>query len=874
MLWADRVASVSSFALVRCQRVSFGWHALSVPAKGVGVVVQGITPFASTLRACHPDSSTRKSCVNTALVVVALGTALSIAAASHAQSAPDSTLTVVQELKIELSPIRLHGSNRQQQLLIAAKTAGGEWIDVTHRCNIVSSDPTIAAVSGAVVHGVRDGKTTITARFGAQTATVSAIVSDFAVYPPVDFANDVVPLFSKLGCNSGGCHGKASGQNGFKLSVFGFDPEADYSALVKEARGRRVLASAPEHSLLLLKPTGTIAHGGGRRLEVGSPDYVLVREWLKQGMPAGATDGATLVGLRVLPTERVLGLKADQQIAATAVFSDGSERDVTAAASYTSNAAHVAAVDLRGRVHTGSVPGEAAIAVHYMGQVTAARFQVPRPDAPNPYPVLPVNNAIDGYVWAKLKTMGLTPSELTEDAAFLRRLYFDTLGALPRPDEVRAFLADADPQKRAKWIDKVLERPEFADYAALRWADVLLVNRDKLGDRGAFELHRWLRGQMARNRPYDEWVRELLTASGSSARIGPVNFYRASATTEEITRSVSQAFLGIRLECAQCHHHPFEKWSQEDFYALAGFFNGMTRKKGIGDEEVVIHPGYRPMDMPTTKKPVAARPPGGSESPIEGDPRPRLAEWMTKPDNPWFARLAVNRLWKHYLGRGLVEPEDDLRSTNPAANEALLDYLAKSFVDHKYDLKAATRLILNSRVYQLSSVPNATNKDDEQHYSHHLVRRLPAEVLLDAISAATESPESFPGRPRGTRAVELWDNRMPSYFLDIFGRSERLSPCECGRSTEPTMAQCLHLMNAPEIERKLGDPVGRVERLLKERKNEREIVEELCLAALGRPAGDNDYRVARQLFEGRPRREGAQDFLWALLNSQEFLFVR
>jgi hypothetical protein len=792
------------------------------------------------------------------------------------RSAAADSLPEIQSLTIEPDRIHLHGSSREQQLLVTGRTASGQLIDVTHRCEITSANPAVARVSAGTVSGVGEGTTVITAKLGERSVSAPSAVSDFAVYPKVDFANDVIPLFSKLGCNSGGCHGKASGQNGFKLSVFGFDPEADYSALVKEARGRRVFAAAPEHSLLLLKATGTVAHGGGRRLPVNSADHAVFREWIKQGMPVGTANGPSLASLRVSPVERVLTLKADQQILATAIFSDGSERDVTTAASYTSNAAHVAGVDSRGRVHTGSVPGEVAIAVNYMGQVAAVRFQVPRPDAPQPYPELPVNNKIDELVWAKLKTMGLTPSDLSTDTAFLRRASIDALGALPRPDDVRAFLADKDPNKRARWIDTILDRPEFADYAALRWADVLQVNRDKLGDRGAFEMHRWLREQMARNRPYDQWVRELLTATGSSALIGPVNFYRASATTEEVTRAVSQAFLGIRLECAQCHHHPFEKWSQEDFYALAGFFNGMSRKKSARDDEILVHPGYRAMTLPTTKKPIAARPPAGPSLPekVDGDPRARLAEWMTKADNPWFARLAVNRLWKHYLGRGLVEPEDDLRSTNPASNEALLDYLATTFVEKNYDLKAIVRLIVNSRVYQLSSVPNAINIDDEQQHSHHLVRRLPAEVLLDALSTVTESTESFPGRPRGTRAVELWDNRMPSYFLDVFGRSERLSPCECGRSSEPTMAQCLHLMNAPEIERKLTDPAGRVARLVKQGKSEAQIVDDLCLAALGRPAGENEYRVARRLFESRSMREGAQDFMWALMNSQEFLFVR
>ncbi len=801
------------------------------------------------------------------------GTAHSVRAQPPAPAEP---LPAIRALRIEPAPIALDGSNRQQQLLVTAEPRSGPPFDVTHRCEISSSDPAVAAVTGAVVRGVSDGTAEVRVRLGTLTATAQVRVRGAGRFPPVHFANDVMPVFSKLGCNSAGCHGKASGQNGFKLSVFGFDPDADYSALVKEARGRRVFPAAPEQSLLLLKPTGKIAHGGGRRLAPDSADYLVLSEWIKQGAPVGEPGAPRVTGIRVGPAERVLGMKAEQQILATAVFSDGTARDVTAAAGYTSNAGHVAEVDPRGRVRTGSAPGEAAITVHYMGHVAAARFQVPRPDAPNPYPALPVNNTVDELVWAKLRLMGILPSELSSDAAFLRRLYLDVLGTLPTPAEVRAFLADPDPGKRTKVIDKVLDRPEHADYWAQKWADILLVNRDKLGDRGSYEMHRWLRSQFTKNRPYDQWVRELVAASGSASQVGPVNFFRASATPEEMARAVSQAFLGIRLECAQCHHHPFEKWGQDDFYGLVGYFNGVQRKKLAGDDEMIFHAGYRPQKMPLTERTVAVKPPDGpalTEN-ADGDPRRHLAEWMTKPENPFFARLVVNRLWKHYLGRGLVEPEDDLRSTNPATNEPLLDFLAKELVKNKYDLKAVTRLILQSRVYHLSSVPNATNKDDEQYGSHYRVKRLPAEVLLDAICAVTEVPEAFPGRPRGTRAIELWDNRAPSYFLDIFGRSERLSPCECGRSLEPTMAQCLHLMNAPEIERKLADPNGRVARVIGLKLTEEQIVEELCLAALGRPANEKERHTAKKLFAASPPREAAQDFLWALLNSHDFLFTR
>jgi hypothetical protein len=776
-------------------------------------------------------------------------------------------------LLVEPAVIHVHGGNRQQQLLVTAKFAEGKLRDVTHDCRLTIDKPGVAQVVGSVVTGLSDGSAELRVLAAGGEARVTVRVTDLAAYPPVHFANDVVPLFSKHGCNSAGCHGKASGQNGFKLSVFGFDPEADYQALVNEGRGRRVFPASPRRSLLLRKPTGETPHGGGRRIEPGSADYDVLLHWITQGMPLGRADAPRPVSLRVSPRSRVMGTRSDQQILATAAFSDGGTRDVTSAASYTSNSPAVAEVDRTGRMRTGNVPGEAAITVNYMGQVAALRIQVPRSDVPTPYPAIPVHNRIDELVWAKLRTLGIVPSELCSDVVFLRRSTLDAMGTLPAPDEVRAFLADQRSDKRARWIEQLLQRDEYADYWALKWADVLLVNRDTLGDRGAFEFHRWLRQQFARNRPYDAWVRELVTASGGSGQNGPVNFFRAAGTPDAAAKAVSQALLGVRLECAQCHHHPFEKWGQDDFYGLAGFFNGLDRKKLPG-EEFIFHAGYRETRLPLSNRLVAMRPPDGEvTATFDGDPRLRLADWLTAPKNPWFARLAVNRLWKHYLGRGLVEPEDDLRSTNPPTNEPLLDYLASQLVEHHYDLKAVMRLILNSRVYQLASTPNSTNREDEQNFSRRYVKRLPAEVLLDAISEATQSPELFPGRPRGTRAIELWDNRLPSYFLDVFGRSERTSPCECGRSGEPTMAQALHLMNSPEIERKIADPSGRAARLAAADISEDKIVEELCLATMGRPPAAKEHAVARRLFAESPRQQATQDLLWTLLNSYEFLFV-
>jgi hypothetical protein len=800
----------------------------------------------------------------------------SVTDADEPTGTPAANRRSVRSLSVLPKTIRLGGANRVQQLLVTARDPSGQEFDVTHRCDVTVADDNVALMRGAMVVGLADGRSELIVRCDTATVRVPVIVDQFETFPPVHFAIDVIPILSKLGCNSGGCHGKQGGKNGFHLSVFGFDPKSDYNALVKEARGRRTFAADPNSSLLLSKATGRLPHGGGRRLDADSADYELLMNWVRQGMPWGEQNVPTLTALRVEPTDRVMLPNADQQILATAIFSDGSERDVTAAATYSSNAVTVAEVGETGRVVTGRLPGEAAVTVNYMGQVTAALVLVPRPNAPRPYPNMPANNRIDTLVSAKLQKMGIVPSALADDATFLRRVSLDTIGTLPTTKEVRKFLADNKPDKRKRVVDRLLDRDEFDDYWALRWADVLLVNRETLGERGAFEFHRWLRKQMADDRPYDQWVRELVTASGSSGRYGPVNFYRALPKPEDAAKAVSQAFLGIRLDCAQCHHHPFDQWGQRDFYGMVGFFNGMQRKPLGQNRELVYHAGFRETKLPLTGEVVPTRPPQGDtpQNLSSGDPRVQLARWMTSRDNPWFARLAANRLWAHFLGRGLIDPIDDLRSTSPATNEPLLIFLTEKVVTSDYNLKQVMRLILNSRVYQLSSEPNATNFDDVQNYSHYMVKRLPAEVLLDAVCQVTDVPETYPGMPRGTRAIALWDNRLPSYFLDTFGRSERQSPCECGKSNEPTMAQALHLMNAPEIEAKLVSPRGRIAALINSNMPRQQLVEALCLSALGRPPGEKERKIADRLFaDDTTERQAAEDFLWALLNSYDFLFI-
>ena len=792
--------------------------------------------------------------------------------------APAATAALPREarsIRVTPNPISLGGSNRLQQLQVTATGPDGRQFDVTHHATLRIGDSNTAVLEGTTLRGVADGDTQLNVLYGNHAVTLKVAVSDQGTFPPVHFKNDIMPILSKLGCNSGGCHGKQSGQNGFKLSVFGFDPRADYNALVKEARGRRVSLAAPGGSLLVAKTSNTVAHGGGARTTSGSADHQLLSGWVAQGAPWGDDGAPQVTSVRVSPSQRILHTSSDQQLLVTAVYSDGSTRDVTSAAEYTSNATLVADIEDAGHVHTGNVPGEAAITINYMGHVVAARITVPRNEVRADYPKPDSNNRIDELVWTKLKRMGILPSSTATDSVFLRRLHLDTLGTLPSPEEVRAFESDKRSDRRERAIQDVLARPQLADYWAQKWGDVLLADREALGERGAYEFHRWLRTQLLTNRPYDQWVRELLTATGNSGRYGPVNFFRAARTPIDLTRSVSQAFLGIRMDCAQCHHHPFEKWGQDDFYGMAGFFKGLKHTPLGPGRELVYHGGYQPTRIPLVNQLVLPRPPGGIgiENFGESDPRVKLAEWVTRPDNPYFSRLVANRIWKQFLGRGLVEPEDDFRSTNPPTNPALLDHLAETLVANHFDLKKLMHHILSSRVYQLSSVPNPTNAQDQQSYSHHLVKRLPAAVLLDAISEVTGTPETFIGMPRGTRAIQLWDNRLPSYFLDTFGRSERESPCECGSSTEPTMAQTLHLMNAPEIDTKITAPGSRIDRMISRKATPRQIVDELCLAALGRPPRPREIRAAEKLFASGPPRQAAEDFLWALLNSYDFLFV-
>jgi hypothetical protein len=781
------------------------------------------------------------------------------------------------DVSVDPPAVELRGATATYSLLVTGKDAEGRLVDRTRAAQYRSRDDKVATVTEAgVVRPVADGSTTIVVMADGKEVTVAVRVSDTGAARKFNFENDIVTIFSRFGCNAAGCHGKAEGQNGFKLSVFGFDPAADFAALTKEARGRRVFPAAPENSLLLRKMTGQMAHGGGNRVARNSADYETVRAWIAAGMPFGSPDDPTVAAIRVEPRERVLGFHGQQQLRVVARYSDGREADVTALAKFQSNHEALAGVSATGLVTANDVPGDAAIMASFLGAVDTFRVMVPRGERIENYPSLPEHNVFDRLVDQKLRKLNILPSDVAGDAEYLRRVYLDVIGALPTPGEARRFLADTRPDRRARLVDELLERPEFADYFALQWSDLLRVDRQALGYKGAYAYYKWVRAAVADNKPIDQLARAVVTAEGVLGEVGPASFYKVVARPGDRASTLSQVFLGVRIACAECHHHPYDRWGQADYFGMNAFFAGVTVKAVPGGGEVVAAEGKAVSKNPRTGQDVGAHALGEKAAATvrEGDLRKELADWLTRPDNPYFARNVANRLWAHFLGRGLVEPVDDVRATNPPTNPELLDALAKHLVENKYDVKELIRTITASQTYQRSSRPNATNERDEQNYSRALFRRPGAEVLLDMVCQTTDVPERFAGMPAGTRAVQLWDSKVEHYFLKAFGRPERVSACECERNSEPSVAQVLHLLNAPQIHDKIAHEAGFVAKLAKRETDDETLVGEMYLKFYCRSPSEKERGVAvAYLREHKEkRRQAAEDLAWTLLNTPEFIF--
>jgi hypothetical protein len=784
--------------------------------------------------------------------------------------------------------IALSGRDATRQLVVSAIYPDDRKRDVTRNVQFEVRPATVASIDPlGFLTPKQEGEATITARLGTVTAVIALNVSNLIQDTPVHFVNQVVPIFTKHGCNAGGCHGKADGQNGFKLSLLGFEPSDDYEYLVKEARGRRLFASAPDHSLLLRKAIGVSPHGGGKKLDAASPFYSTLKRWIEQGAPYGASQGGEVKSIQVLPPERLLDRGSSQQLVVLAQHADGTVSDVTRMTQFETNVEEIATVSGTGLVSTKSVPGTAAIMVRYQSHVDVFRATVPLGAKIEHLP--PAKSFIDQLVFQRLQQLGLPPSELCDDPTFLRRATIDLTGRLPTRAEAEAFAKNSSPGKRAELVDALLASVDHADYFAMKWGNVLRNRRrsEKDDPKPTAAFRDWLKQAIQANKPYDVFVREVLTATGEEIQTPPVIWYRELKDPSAAMEDAAQLFLGQRLGCAKCHHHPFEKWSQHDYWSMTAFFSrldykemkpGKKNKEGVleGAEpgRLTLKPNLPEVKNPRTNKPV--KPAGLDSEPMtldrDEDPRGKLAEWMTNPKNPFFAKSLVNRYWKHFLGRGLIDPEDDMRVTNPPTNPELLEALAKSFVVSKYDLKKLIRTICTSTTYQLSAIPNAHNAEDRQNYSRFLPKRLHAEVLLDAIDEVTLARTKFKNAPASvTRAVQLPDNLVDSYFLSVFGRPDSASACECERSGDASLAQALHMFNSDEVLKKVAGP--RAAALGKEKRPHEERISELYLTALSRKPTPEELATLTGYINKKGNDQTAyEDIIWALINTKEFLF--
>jgi len=779
---------------------------------------------------------------------------------------------------------KIVGKDARVQLFVTGDRANGRQVDATRDAQYSSNPEGIVSIDATgLVTPLKDGTTEIIATAGTVTGKLPVIVEDFANTRQVNFKNQVVPIFTKLGCNSGGCHGKASGQNGFKLSLLGFYPEDDFEFLVKESRGRRIFPPSPDQSLLLTKPIGASPHGGGKRMDKDSYEYRLLRRWIAQGMPYGNAKDPVVTGIECLPRGRVMDQKSAQQIAVYATYSDGTKEDVTRMALYEPNDAELAESSETGLVSTLDLSGEVAIMARYQGQVSTFRATIPLGAEVATTP--PIVNFVDEAVFNKLKLLGIPPSGLCDDATFLRRVYLDITGTLPTESQVSAFLNDSSPEKRNLVIDELLDSPEYADFFANKWNSILR-NKKRQGEdvAGTYAFHQWIRDSVYENKPYDQMVREIVTASGDPEINPAVIWYREVSDSSQQVEDVAQLFLGVRIQCAKCHHHPFEKWSQNDYYGMAAFFSRIGKKnlpaesnRRIREKRLFHNEGVATARNPRNN--ASLKPQGlGSEPfeiPADRDPRFYLAKWMAEPENPFFARSLTNRYWKHFFSRGIVEPEDDMRETNPPSNPELLTALSEHFVKSGFDMKELVRTICRSSTYQLTALPNEFNLKDKQNYSRYYPKRLTAESLYDGFHQVTASTQSYSGLPAGTRAISLPDASVGPYFLKVFGQPQGDTACECERSQEANLAQSLHLLNSSEVQNKISAGSGRAALLAndKERPDDAKIRELYRWVYAREPDADELKIAVAHIAKNKENPKIAyEDIIWALVNTKEFLF--
>ena len=799
-----------------------------------------------------------------------------------------SLLPAADSLAILPDTVELNGPEARQQLLAEAGF-GDHQEDWTRKVVWHSSNPKIAIVdANGELRPMGDGQATISASAEGRSAITTVRIKGSEAAYTWTFRNDVIPVMTKVGCNQGACHGALAGKHGFKLTLRGFDPDVDYDTLTRQSLGRRVDPEEPARSLMLLKPTMAVPHGGGKRFTTDSAEYKILSGWIAQGMPPPHDNDPQVAALEVFPASARLAPGADQQLVVRAKYSDGQVRDVTRWVKFSSSDEGVASVDDAGHVKMNG-NGEAAITLWFSSRVLYARVSVPYPNqvAAATYAKFPRHNYIDDLVLEKWKTLNIAPSPAADDSAFMRRAYLDAAGILPTAEEVEDFLADRSPDKREKLIGKLLERDEFVDYWAYKWSDLLLVSSRKLRSNAMWAFYYWIRDSVKTDKPWDQFAREIYTSSGNTRENGALNYFVIHKDPIDIAENATQAFLGQRLTCARCHNHPLEKWTQKQYYQFANLFARVGEKNGAEPGDIVVFAkASGDINHPRLLRPLAPTPLDGAPMALDSpeDRRVHFAKWLTNPDNVYFQRAIVNRVWGNFMGRGIVDPVDDVRATNPASNEELFSALSKDFVAHGFHVKHLIATIMNSAVYQQSSEANATNANDNKYYSKYIVKRLPAEVLLDAMSQVTGVPAKFSGYPAGTRALQLPDTQVRSEFLTSFGRPPRVLCDAAERSSAPSVAQALHIINGDTLNKKLMSADGFPALAIKLGLSDSRILDHLYLAAYSRYPTDAEKRpMLAALAEARAttgsvevqheaRLQALEDMMWALLTSKEFLF--
>lgn len=832
--------------------------------------------------------------MKTVASLVAMLAAITLATGSVSAAEAKLPSWTITSLEVWPQEIRLDGAFQYQQLLITGVTAEGERIDLTRDAAISGEAGLVTLDERRMVRPIADGEGRLTIEHQGKRAEIPFVTHGTTEAFEPDYKRDIMPILAKQGCNSGTCHGGREGKNGFQLSLRGYDPEFDYRALTDDLAGRRFNRAAPDRSLMLLKPVGEVPHQGGVLFDTNHPHYRQLLAWIEGGVTFDR-EAKRVERIELLPQNPQLPRPGmSQQMTVVAHYPDGTSRDVTAEAFLESSVIDTVEIDARG-LAKGLRRGEGAVLARYEGAYAATAITVMGDRTGFAWQPVEEYNEVDGFVYDKLQRAKILPSDLVTDGEFIRRIYLDTTGLPPSPEAVRAFLEDSrEPRvKRAELVEKLVGSPEFVTYWTYKWCDLLQVNRKYLGVDGTWAMRNWIEQAVASNKPYDEFVYEILTGTGSSLEDPGAAYFKIHNDPGETTETTTQLFLAIRFNCNKCHDHPFERWTQDQYYHFAAYFAQVGRKRGAEALDLALRGEKVP---PTAEEIIFDRTGGevkhdrtGEVSPpafpfehgdmpaADAPRRVQLAEWLTSSENPYFAKSFVNRMWSYLLGKGLIDPVDDIRAGNPPSNPELLDWLTAEFIAHDYDVQWLVKTILQSRTYQHSVRANEWNADDEINFSRAIPKRLSAEVLLDTIHSVLDVPTRFAGVPAGYRAMQLPDSAVEAKggFLDLFGRPPRESPCECERSTGVMLSQALNLVNGPVVADAVADPKNRIARIVAAESDNAKVIDELFLAILARrPTAEETEECLTVMNEAPSRLEGGQDIAWALLNTPAFLFNR